>query len=387
MRDNHLPQTRSLSTYAKTALIGFLLSAFSFQLLAQAPRVNFSYHAPQVQPADFAGMTNAGFYYSTANTSNGLGVVLSGRLEASNVSSIVTTYRVLTNAATLYTNATWVTTNTVIVTNLTTTNWTFLQTNAALGGSNLVSVLSNYVTFTTNLNVVTTNLNFVTTNYTGLTNTLTAIVTNFAVTTNRGYITLASNIAAILPTRSIIPVAIVSNLPLGAMSRTVWARLLYIDQSNGTHTLLQRAVASGRIVFSRGGTEVASLPYKSGAGAPLAREPNNAAMLWPTLFDEVGPESLRSMSNAELNGSNLTSSREPATRLLTIEIDINATASAQQLVGWTVLTDCDTVAFTIDTLDVPRYSVTDIMPFLNPTETAPYFNALIPFLAVLSQPK
>jgi hypothetical protein len=171
--------------------------------------------------------------------------------------------------------------------------------------------------------------------------------------------------------RAIIPIATVSNLPLGSLSRRVWAYLLYPWNGAGQGTLVQHGKASGAVRFFRGTNLVAEIPYRSGSAFAETTETDTNCLVAPRLFGESG---YKATGQAYFG----TSLAVDPTRMLVIETEFNGFACGNAIPGIDVSVDCDSARLEIDTLHFADYSTLGGMVFPG--------SFLTPFLAILSNP-
>jgi hypothetical protein len=137
----------------------------------------------------------------------------------------------------------------------------------------------------------------------------------------------------------------------------------------------QYLFASGAVRFYRGGVKVGELPYQSGSYWPSVTN-SEACLSQPRLWNEIGDFAAAGYGHSYWGS---TAPVDP-TRALVIECDVAGTNFPLGLSSQTVLADCDRITFEIDRLEFP--SSTWAMAWTGSNTC----NAIVPFLAVLSQP-
>lgn len=168
---------------------------------------------------------------------------------------------------------------------------------------------------------------------------------------------------------NVLPVASVTNLPTGALSRTIYARVIY-PGPDGTVALNQRANMAGAVRFYRSGVLVGSLPYNTGLLTNLVGTAQ--CFVQPCLFNEFAVTYGGAAGNEAVRGWNLKSETDP--RLLAVASACEVNVHVNGLVPVVVTVDCDKVEFELDTarnFQLGTYPAT----------------TLTVFLAVLSQPR
>jgi hypothetical protein len=178
--------------------------------------------------------------------------------------------------------------------------------------------------------------------------------------------------------KNLIPVSTVSNMPLGALQRTVAARVMYFSGS-GSATLCQYYYAKGAVRFYRAGVQVGEIPYNTGPTVDTARTNLGMVEIQPHLFDEYPLRRAWTAGASGYRGAQMELVTD--SRLQSVGMVYNGSwnsSNANGLITQTVNVDADTAKFIVD-----EFRVEDAV-FAVGGKT-PYPCAF--FLSILSQPK